>query len=120
MDCRWPWRTRTLSLNFNLTKNRVDFQTAMGRFLLILLLCQIKNVTSQRIDRISCERKPTHTSALKTPGDNGFSIKILGSPPVTFYKPGHNYQGMYFKFLSFYFVLLNLVSMFWLLDLTSF
>lgn len=43
---------------------------------------------------MTCERRPTHTTAHKTPGDNGFSIKILGLPPTTdFYEPGHDYTG---------------------------
>ena len=70
---------------------------AMYRWILYsLILCnawQQRTVTAQRLDKFTCERKPTHTQALKTPGDNGFSIKILGSPPPEYYEPGKDYQG---------------------------
>ena len=58
----------------------------------VIYLCQ-SFVTSQRLNPISCERRPTHTSAHKTPGDNGFSIKILGRPPPQYYEPGQDYEG---------------------------
>lgn len=58
-----------------------------------LLICQIFLATCQRLDRFSCERRPTHTRAGKTAGDNGFSIKILGSPAPVFYESGKDYEG---------------------------
>ena len=59
-------------------------------FFLVLFTCQ-RRTFSQRIDKLSCARKPQHTQADKTPGDNGFSIKIMESPPIDYYEPGHDY-----------------------------
>ncbi|XP_067945663.1 spondin-1-like [Watersipora subatra] len=58
--------------------------------ILVLILCQ-SIADGQRLNKMTCARRPTHTSAHKTPGDNGFSIKILGSSHVDYYEPGHDY-----------------------------
>lgn len=62
---------------------------------MILFMCQ-RSTDSQRINALTCERRPTHTSAHKLSGDNGFSIKILGvAPSADYYEPGHDYTGKF-------------------------
>ena len=40
-----------------------------------------------------CRREPVDTIASKTPGDNGFRIKIAGRAPIDRYSPGQVYTG---------------------------
>lgn len=40
-----------------------------------------------------CERYPRHTTAQRTPGDNGFRVRVLGVPSPDGYIPGEVYTG---------------------------
>lgn len=63
--------------------------------LLLLVVCMCQRVANtQGMNSITCERRPGHTRAHKSPGDNGFSIKILGTPSAEYYTPGEDYRGM--------------------------
>ena len=41
----------------------------------------------------ACSREPPDTEAARTPGDNGFRIKIAGRPQPERYTPGQVYTG---------------------------
>lgn len=55
-----------------------------------------------------CLREPEDTSASKTPGDNGFRIKIAGRPVAEKYTPGQVYTGMEEVLMNTYLNLQNL------------
>lgn len=55
--------------------------------LLFVVILTIESVQCLSI----CERTPIHTTALKKPGDNGFSIRILDLPKNQKYVPGETY-----------------------------
>ena len=40
-----------------------------------------------------CQREPRHTTAKRTPGDDGFSIQVKGLPAQGIYRPGETYSG---------------------------
>ena len=40
-----------------------------------------------------CDRNPIHTTAQKTPGDNGFKISFEGTPSEDKFRPGEVYTG---------------------------
>ena len=40
-----------------------------------------------------CDRNPIHTTAQKTPGDNGFKISFEGTPSQDKFRPGDVYTG---------------------------
>ena len=56
-------------------------------------LCAFCKTFAEVNSRNLCNRDFDETSAIKTPGDNGFRIKIAGRPPPEKYTPGQVYTG---------------------------
>lgn len=55
-----------------------------------MLLCVFARTWGKQLS--ICERLPIHTTAPRTPGDNGYSILIKGLPYSGIYKPGETYS----------------------------
>ncbi|KAI8791729.1 spondin-1, partial [Biomphalaria glabrata] len=60
-------------------------------FLLLCLLCFSADGNIASYVKQICERKPIHTTADKTVGDNGFRIIFEGLPGPDTYRPGETY-----------------------------
>ena len=58
-------------------------------YFISLLVCVVCSIGANTKD--ICKRDPPTTQASRTPGDNGFRIKIAGKPPPEKYTPGQVY-----------------------------
>lgn len=73
-----------MKLNFKLVK------------LVLLVLIGIVLTATQSVGGLKCNRVPDGSTAIKSPADGRFVIRIVGNPQR--YNPGDSYNSEYFEF----------------------
>lgn len=61
------------------------------RLVALMLIALAATTVGDSDPRDFCNRNPFDVEAAKTPGDNGFRIKIAGRPQPEWYTPGQVY-----------------------------